>query len=334
MGVQLSGLVQSKEIRLEELQGRKIAIDAYNWLYQFLSSIRQYDGKPLSDSKGRVTSHLSGLFYRTMKLLEVGVRPVYVFDGPSPDFKKAVVEARRNVRQEAMKEWKAALERNDLETAKKYAQRAVELTADTIQESKDLLTAMGVPAIQAPSEGEAFCSIMCQNNDVWAVATQDFDPLLFGAPRLIRNLNITGKRKIRAGWVEVKPELILLEDALNALSINRSQLIMLGILVGTDYNPGGIHGYGPKKALDLVRGKIPEQIMDNIAWEFDISFEEIYDFFEHPPSQEYNIKFGEPDKDTIKKILCDEHDFGEERIDNALKKLYDKKDQSLNKWVS
>ncbi len=335
MGIQLTVLVEGKEITVEDLFDKRIAIDAFNWIYQFLSIIRQPDGEPLKDSKGHVTSHLSGLFYRTMKLLEAGVRPVYVFDGPMPEFKSATAQQRRDVRAEALREWKEALAREDYEAARKHAQRSSAITEEVIEGSKALLGAMGVPAIQAPSEGEALCSLMSRRGDVHATATQDYDSLLFGCPRLIRNLSITGKRKRGDTYITINPELILLDDVLNNLGISQNQLIMLGILVGTDYNPGGVAGYGPKKALELVKEKKTlKNVMAEVPWEFDVPAEDIYDFFRKPLSNEYNIDFKELDEEAVKKILCDGHDFSEERIENAIKKLGEtkKNQKSLSRW--
>lgn len=337
MGVQLTDLLQGQEITFQDMFDKKIAIDAYNWIYQFLSIIRQRDGEPLKDSHDRITSHLSGLFYRTMKMLEAEIKPVYVFDGKPPEFKKHTTEQRRDVRAEAMKEWKQALERKDYEKARKYAQRAVTVTEDIVNDSKELLKAMGIPVIQAPSEGEALASVMTRKGDVHAVATQDYDSLLFGCPKLIRNLSITGKKKRGDSYILINPELIVLEGVLDNLKINQNQLIILGILVGTDYNIGGVTGFGPKKALDLVKEKKTlKNVMKSVVWEFDVPAEQIFDFFKNPPETKYEIAFNPLDEDKIKNILCDEHDFSEERIDNAIKKLEErtKSDQkSLNRWL-
>lgn len=337
MGIQLTELVEGRETTFDELFDKKIAIDAFNWLYQFLSIIRQADGSPLMDSKGRVTSHLSGLYYRSMKLLEAGIKPIYVFDGEPPEFKRQTTEQRRDVRAEAMREWQEALQRKDYEAARKHAQRAVTLTDEIIEQGKELLGAMGVPSIQAPSEGEALGSLMAKKGDVYAVATQDYDSLLFGAPRLVRNLSITGRRKRGSDYVVVNPEMIILKEALETLGINRSQLIVLGMLIGTDYNPGGVSGFGPKRALELVREKKTlAAVLKEISWQFEVSAEEIYNFFRNPEDKSYSIKFKEIDEDKVKKILCDEHDFSEERIESALRKLREaksKEQRSLSKWL-
>lgn len=331
MGVKLSALVSGKEISLKELAGRRVAIDAFNFLYQFLAIIRGADGRPLMDSKGRITSHLSGAFYRTVNLLEAGVKPIYVFDGPPPAFKSAETARRREIREEAKAAYEEALGRGELEEARKQAQRALTLTGEMIDGAKALLSALGVPVIQAPGEGEALAAQMAKAGDAWCVATQDYDSLLFGAPRLVRNLSISGKRKYGRGeYVMVKPELVVLKDVLAGLGLSHDQLIMLAILVGTDYNPGGVHGIGPRKALRIVEGKKSiEEALEGLEWAHEADPKEIFDFFKHPPEASYNIQFGEPDMDRIRKILVVEHDFSEERVDNALERLKPGKQKGL-----
>ncbi|MBI2076010.1 MAG: flap endonuclease-1 [Candidatus Aenigmarchaeota archaeon] len=336
MGVKLTALVEGRAITLDELFDKQIAIDAFNWIYQFLSIIRQKDGQPLQDSQGRVTSHLTGLFYRTLRVMEAGIKPVYVFDGEPPEFKKEVAAKRRDIRAEAVKEWKEALAKGEYAEARKYAMRSSTITDEIIEDCKKLLDAMGVPCVQAPSEGEALCSVMARKNDAYAVATQDYDSLLFGAPRLIRNLSITGKRRRGKDYIDVKPEIIILSEVLEKLDINHDQLIILGILAGTDYDPEGVAGYGPKKALDLVRQKKTlKSVLKEVVWDFSVSAEEIFDFFSNPTESTYTIEFRELDPEAVKKILCDEHDFSVDRIDSALKKLDEEKkagQKSLQKW--
>lgn len=291
MGVQIGELVPRKEIEIENLNGRKIAIDALNAIYQFLSIIRQRDGTPLMDSKGRITSHLSGLFYRTINLMEAGIKPAYVFDGKPPEFKKKELEKRAEAREEAEEKWQEALARGDLEEAKKYAQRASRVNEQLIEDAKKLLELMGIPWVQAPSEGEAQAAYMASKGKVWASASQDYDSLLFGAPRLVRNLTITGRRKLpgKDVYVEVKPELIVLEEVLKELKIDREKLIELAILVGTDYNPGGIKGVGPKKALEIARySKDPLKKYQKMS---DVDLYAIKEFFLNPPvTDDYKLR--------------------------------------------
>ena len=325
MGVQLGDIVLKTKIELEQLSGKIVAIDAMNSLYQFLAIIRQRDGQPLKDSKGRVTSHLSGLFYRTTNLAELGIRPIYVFDGEPPKLKRRTVKERIELRKEAAKEWTAALEAGDVEEARKYAQRAGRLTDEMISGSKKLLDGMGVPWIQAPCEGEAQAAHLVQRGDAWAAGSQDFDSLLFGAPLLVRNLAITGRRKLpgKDVYVEVSPELMELQTTLKELGITREQLVDIGILVGTDYNEG-IKGIGPKKALELVKkhGSMENILRTELADKFEVDPLEVREIFLKPTViGKYKVKWGEPNQDNIKEFLCGEHDFSESRVQGAIDRL-------------
>ncbi|MBI2172828.1 MAG: flap endonuclease-1 [Candidatus Aenigmarchaeota archaeon] len=334
MGIQLTDIIGGEEISIDALLDKKIAVDAYNWLYQFLSIIRQADGEPLKDFKGNITSHLSGLFYRTLKLMEAGIKPVYVFDGKPTELKKETNEKRHDVREEAKEEWKKALEKGDYEAARKYAQRSSTVTQDMVSESKNLLDAMGVPWAQAPNEGEALCSLMCMKGDVYSVASQDYDTLLFGTPRLIRNLSMSGKRKRGNEYVTVNPEMINLKNVLQKLDISREHLIIIGMLIGTDYNPGGVLGYGPKKSLELVKQeKTLEAVLEKVKWNSDADPQEIFDFFMEPKETDYTIEFRPIDEAKIMKILVEEHDFSHERVENAVGKLGIKKQSSLSRWT-
>ncbi|MFN7104969.1 MAG: flap endonuclease-1 [Pyrobaculum sp.] len=315
-----------RELKLENLAGRCVVLDIYNALYQFLSSIRQPDGTPLMDRAGRVTSHLSGLFYRTINLLEAGIRPVYVFDGRPPEFKLLEIERRKKTKEKAVEDAIAALKEGKREEAVKYIKRAVFLTSEMIEEAKRLLTYVGVPWIQAPSEGEAQAAYMARRGHCWAVGSQDYDSLLFGAPRLVRNLATAPKRKVGEEVIELSPELIELDAVLKSLRLkNREQLIDLAILLGTDYNPDGVAGIGPQKALKLVWefGNI-EKILATVLRDayFPVDPREIKNFFLNPPVVDnYNIEIGKPDEKSLHDFLVEEHDFGEERVKKALERL-------------
>jgi flap endonuclease-1 len=335
MGVQISSILPKKEIEITELSGKTVAVDAFLWLHQFLSIIRQPDGTPLKDSKGRVTSHLSGVFYRSAKLLEKNIKLIWVFDGIRPDFKASTTMERRILKEEADRKWKEALEKGDLIEARKAAQAASFLTEEMIEQSKNLLNYMGVSTIQAPSEGEAQCAYLCQKNLVYSTASQDSDSLLFNSPRLLRNLSITGRRKLprQDVYIEVKPELIELERILNELKIKREQLILISLLVGSDYNQG-IKGYGPKKALSLVRKeKTLKNVLKKIEWNCDTPAESIYDFYLNPPVKDVDIEFKPVESDKILKLLVDEHEFSQERIEKVIKTLTEAKQTSLGSWL-
>ncbi|MBR9689277.1 MAG: flap endonuclease-1 [Candidatus Altiarchaeota archaeon] len=316
MGVQIKDIVEWKKISFDRLGGNRVAIDAFNTLYQFITIIRQRDGTPLMDSRGRVTSHLSGMLYRTAKLAENGVKPVYVFDGKPPEFK--LVRAQRDkVKREAEKKLEEAKKTGDDEGVRKYASRAVRLEKHMIDDSKKLLTLLGVPWVQAPSEGEAQAAYMAEKGDVWAAASQDFDSLLFGAPKLIRNMTMSGRRKLpfKNVYVDVYPELLRLDEVIGALGITRKQLICVGLLVGTDFNPGGIKGIGPKTALDLVRKRGCDALND-VKWKAEWpSIETVTRFFLKPPTTDnYELVWKNPDTDKLLDFMVGEHDFSEDRV--------------------
>jgi flap endonuclease-1 len=324
MGVNLSELVPVEQTEFESLGGRKIAIDAYNTLYQFLSIIRdRFTGEPLRNSKGQVTSHLSGLFYRTSRMLEAGITPVFVFDGKPPEFKLRTIEARKHIRAEAEAKWKEALKAGNAEKVRMYAQGATRLTGEMVEQSKRLLELMGVSWVQAPSEGEAQAAHFMRKGLVWAVGSQDWDSLLFGAQRLVRNLTLSGRKKVprREKYVTVKPEIVELDKVLKSTGLTHDQLIILGILVGTDYNPGGVKGVGPKTALKLVREKkILDKVLEGLKWDFETPPEDIFEFFRKPPAEDLDIPKFSPRPDKVRSMLVDEFDFSEERIDSILKK--------------
>ncbi len=331
MGVSELGKLIPSSIRrvvdIKQLQGKTISVDAYNALYQFLASIRQPDGTPLMDSKGRITSHLSGLFYRTINLLEERVWPVYVFDGKPPELKLYEIARRRRQRDDALDMWMKAVERGDKEEARKYARRALFLTDDMVEDAKRLLTCMGVPWVQAPAEGEAQAAYMAKVGAVWAAASQDYDALLFGAPVLVRNITITGRRKVpgRNEYVEVKPEIIELNDVLKALRLrSREQLVDLAILLGTDYNPDGVPDVGPQRALRLIH---EFQSLDKVLNVLRLTAQsadliKIREYFLNPVvTDRFNISFGDVDEKGIIEILVYEHDFNRDRVLKGIERI-------------
>ncbi len=338
MGVDISDLVETKPIALEDLAGRSIAIDAFNTLYQFLSMIRQPDGTPLMDRDGRVTSHLSGLFYRSAALLELGIRPSYVFDGKPPELKKKTIEARKAAKVEAEVEWKRALEEGDLKKALSKATRTAKLDSDMIEESLTLLDAMGIPWIRAPSEGEAQMGHMARKGDVWAGASQDFDAILFGTPTLVRNLTLAGKRRLPSGkTVDVTPQLVTLADVLGTLQVTREQLVDMSILIGTDFNDG-VRGIGPKKSLAIIRkfGRLEEVPKDG-KFSVPEEFLEVRKVFLEPEvSDDYSLRWRVVDPEGVRKILCDRHAFAVDRIDSVLARVTAKTEaraqSSLDSW--
>lgn len=330
MGVNLKDLitpVSRQEIDDLRLLSRKIiALDAYNALYQFLAAIRQPDGTPLMDSRGNITSHLSGLFYRTINLLENGIKPVYVFDGKPPEMKKAELEKRRIRKEKAAEMASDAYSKGLIKEAAKYAVQSIHLTESMVNDAKKLLDAMGIPYVQAISEGEAQAAYMARKNIAWATGSQDYDSLLFGAPRLVRNLTISGRKKLPGKdiYVEIKPELIELEKLLKSLGISREQLIDIAILIGTDYNPDGVEGIGPKTALQLIKTHSSLEkvlrILPNAKFPEDPL--KIREYFLNPPTIDVDkLEWRAPDREAVINILVKEHDFSLDRVENGLARL-------------
>lgn len=331
MGLQIGDIVPRHEVKFEELKGKIIAVDAFNAIYQFLSSIRQPDGTPLMDNKKRITSHFSGLFYRNIALLSEGIKLVYVFDGEYNVLKGKTHEIRENAKLEAKEKYKEAVEEEDVESMGKYARGFARLTKEMISESKELLEAMGIAVIQAPGEGEMQCTALVKDGEAYAVGSQDYDSLVVGG-RLIQNLTLARQRKTRSGAIYIAPELIEYEKVLNSLGVDADQLISLAVLVGTDFNPGGVKGIGPKKALALVREKkYPVAIFRALEGKLDFDWKEVFEIFKKPNIKHIKISFPKLDRDKVKKILVEEHDFSLERVEKHLNKLGEIKKQSAQR---
>ena len=334
MGVDLGKIVSRKEIKFEDLKGKIVGVDAFNALYQFLSSIRGADGSLLQDSKGNITSHLQGLFSRTLNLMGKGIKLVYVFDGESPELKFEEKEARQARKAEAKSKYEEAVDDEDISLMNKFSKQFVRLEGGMIEESKRLLKAMGIPVVQAKSEAEGQIAYMCRNKDLDYAASQDYDSLLFGAPKLIRNLTLSQKRKISGGkTIFTFLEYIELNKVLEELGINQEQLIVLGILCGTDFNVGGVKGIGPKKGLKLLKeNKDYDKMFSELNVDFD--WKEVYNIFAKlPVNKNYNLKWEEIDEKELKKVLVLDHDFNEERIQSSLDKYYSETKSKLQKGL-
>ncbi len=338
MGLQIGDIITKKEIEFKDLKGKIIAVDAFNAIYQFLTTIRQPDGTPLKDSKGNITSHLSGLFYRNMNLIHEGVKLVYVFDGEPPELKNRTIENRKETKDEMKEKYNKAVSEEDIEGMGKYARGFVYLDEQKINESKELLSAMGIAIIQAPSEGEAQASYLANQSIVYAVASQDYDCLMFKAPLLIQNLSLARKRKTISGFKEVSPQIIELKEMLKELEINQEQLICIGILCGTDYNPGGVKGLGPKKSLKIVKEfktkeKIFQAIENNKKYVLDFDYKVIFKEIESPiVDKKAKIDFPKINKEKIREIML-KYEFSEERINSQLEKLDKIKSQAEQKTL-
>ena len=339
MGLDLKPLITSTPFSLAELSGKVVAIDAFNTIYQFLATIRGPSGEPLTNGRGEVTSHLTGLFYRNVNLLMENVKPVYVFDGKMHPLKVQEIERRFQVKQEAMAQYNHAIEEGRMDDAVKYGKRTSVLTGPMVEESKRVLSVLGIPFVQAPSDGEAAAAHLTKIDLAYASASQDYDSVLFGARRLVRNLAVTGRRKVpnKNAYVDVEPELYEHDKVLKETGLTPEQLVDVGILIGTDFNPGGFAGIGPKTAIKLIKahGRLEnvEKVKHLLA---DVPYQEIRDIFLKPEVPKVDkVEFGPVDREKVLDFLCVEKSFSTDRVAGTLDRLQkanDTRSQSLEKW--
>jgi flap endonuclease-1 len=337
LGVNLTPIVEKRVVTLEDLRGRSFAVDGFVVLHQFLALVRARDGQSLMDAQGRTTSHLVGLAFRTTRLVaDYGMRLVFVFDGRPPQLKRAEVEKRREIREKFEEEYREAVAAGDYKAAMAKAVMTGRLTGEGIADAKRLLDLLGIPWVQAPSEGEAQAAYMAARGDVWASNSQDYDSLLFGTPRLVRYITIQGEE-----WLPSKgrarrlhPEIIELEAMLNTLQLSRGQLIDLGILIGTDFNPG-IRGIGPKTALKLLRkhGRLedlPAEIRDQLTPDIG-AIRELY--LNPPATDNYTLDEKPVQEEELIRFLCDERSFSRERVETMITRMRKARGQrSLRDW--
>jgi flap endonuclease-1 len=341
MGLDLKPIIEPSSITISELANKVVAVDAYNTIYQFLATIRGQTGELLTNAQGDITSHLSGLFYRNIHLLTENVKLVYIFDGKPNPLKLKEIERRHKIKEEASERYHQAITEGRFEDARKYSQATSVLTDKMVEESKKILTFLGIPFVQAPSEGEAAAAYMTKQGIAFSCASQDYDSILFGSNRLIRNLTISGKRKVpnRKMYVEIEPEIIEHQQVLDQTKLTHEQLVDVGILIGTDFNPEGFAGIGPKTALKLIReyGKLEniEKIKDSLSC---IQYQKIRDIFLKPEAPNVdNIQFDEADYTSIVDFLCIEKNFSADRVTGAIEKLKKSlanRNQSLERWFA
>ena len=340
MGFNLSPLVVKRQLTLDDLRGRSLAVDANNMLYQFLALIRMRDGRPFTDSKGHVTSHLLGLLLRTTRLIaDYDIRPVFVFDGRPPQLKMRTLEIRREYREKARKAWETALSRGDYSTAWSKAVTMNSLTQPMQDDAKKVLTMLGVPYVQAPQEAEAQAAHMAIRGDVWAANSRDYDSVLFGSPRLVRYVTISGQEFLPSKGIArpLIPELIELQKLLTSLEITREQLVDLAILVGTDFN-SGIKGVGPKTALKLIKAHgTLEGLPERYKSELPENLRELREIFLKPViTHEYEIRFKGLDEDALRQFLCGERSFSRDKVELAIQRMrefYARERSSLKPWL-
>ncbi|KAJ6650146.1 Flap endonuclease 1, partial [Pseudolycoriella hygida] len=310
-----------KENEIKNYFGRKIAIDASMCLYQFLIAVRA-EGAQLTSVEGETTSHLMGTFYRTIRLLEHGIKPIYVFDGKPPDMKAGELTKRAERREEAQKQLDKAVEAGDAADMEKFNRRLVRVTKQHNEEAKELLKLMGVPYINAPCEAEAQCAAMVKTGKVFATATEDMDALTFGTTTLLRHLTSSEARKLPVQEFSY-------EKVLKGLEFTKEQFIDFCILLGCDYCDS-IRGVGPKRALELItQYKSIEKILENIdKKKYQIpenwNYENARELFLNPEvldPETIELKWTDPDEEGLVAFLCGDRQFNEDRVRNGAKKI-------------
>jgi len=341
LGVNLTPIIVKNKIQLTDLMGKALAVDANNVLHQFLALIRTRNTSPLRGPNGTVTSHLVGLLYRTCHLIsKYHLNLIFVFDGKPPFLKKREIEKRRKLREKAIAEWQEALKEGDYAKAFSKAVMTGILTSEMIDDAKTLLKLLGIPWVQAPAEAEAQAAYLTKRGDVWASSSRDYDSLLFGTPRLIRYLTITGKEFLPSKGISrpLEPELIILEEFLSKINITHEQLIDLAILIGTDFNEG-IKGIGPKRALNLIRkhGRI-EGLPNEIREKVPTDYEEIRKIFLEPKvTDEYSVRYGPLMENELYEFLCVRKGFSESRVKRTIETLKSAWEQMqqprLERWI-
>ncbi|KAJ1919480.1 Elongation of fatty acids protein 2 [Mycoemilia scoparia] len=301
--------------------GRKVAIDASMSIYQFLIAVRGQDGQNLTNEAGETTSHLIGMFYRTIRMVENGIKPVYVFDGKPPLLKSGELAKRLDRRVEAEKNLEAAKEAGDTELIDKMTRRTVRVSKEHNEECKRLLELMGIPIVNAPCEAEAQCAALAKSGKVWAAASEDMDTLCFGTPILLRHLTFSEARKMPIDEFH-------LDKVLDGLGLSQDEFIDLCIMLGCDYT-GTIKGVGPKTATSLIqKHKTIEQVIKNLKESQTVpeewNYAEVRKLFTHPevldPS-EVDLKWSPPNEEGLRQFLVDEKGFNEDRIAKGIEKL-------------
>ncbi|KAI4091763.1 MAG: hypothetical protein LQ344_003867 [Seirophora lacunosa] len=333
MGIkQLSQVIQEHApgaIKTGEIKnhfGRKVAIDASMSIYSFLVAVRS-DGQQLMNESGETTSHLMGMFYRTLRIVDNGIKPLYVFDGAPPKLKSGELAKRFARKAEASEQHEEAKETGTAEEVEKFSRRTVKVTREHNNECKKLLELMGIPYIVAPTEAEAQCAVLAQAGKVYAAASEDMDTLCFNAPILLRHLTFSEQRK------EPIQEYHL-DSVLKGLGMERKQFIDLCILLGCDYvDP--IPKIGPASALKLIRDygtleAVVEHIKNDTKKRYTIPddwpFEDARELFLNPDvrqadHEDCDFQWKAPDVDGLVKFLVTEKGFSEDRVRSAAARL-------------
>ena len=336
MGTAIKDLLIRKEVDISSLKNKTFGFDGYNIIYQFLTTIRDIDGNYLTNSKGKITSHLIGLYHRLTKIMQNDINVFFVFDGKPLELKGKTLEKRKNIKIEAEKKTQEAIDIGDFERASNLKRRTAKITQEMVEDTKILLEKLGIQYITAKSDGEAQASVMNSKGLIDGVVSQDLDCLLFGVKNLYRNLTFGERKKVpnKDYYVKVKPEKINLEETLEHLKIDRKKLIWIGILIGTDFNEKIPH-IGPKTAYKLVKKYDSlEDILESLNYTPNFNINEIENIFLNPPYKEITKEQIMPKKidyDGLSNYLIEELEFNKEKTEKSIlqlkKNIYEKRKQ-------
>jgi len=317
-----------KPILITDYSNKKIAIDTSIILYQSVITIRN-SGNDLINKEGELSSHILGLFNKTIELLENKISPLYVFDGKPPDIKKEILNARKQVRKKALEKLSMA---TDEKTKIKYLKKAVNITKNHNEQCREMLNYMGIPYINADEEADKTLAYLCKNKMADGVLSEDMDILTLGSPILLRNLLSS-----RNGPLEIN-----LENILNSLNLTMEQFIDLCILFGCDYckpiindkNPNIIYDiYHETKSIEKTKDKLLELgYIINETNNYDVIKKYLINISN---SKINNIEMKRPDMKKLGKLLIEKYDLDKNRIISKLKRLknihpnYEKKNNNI-----
>jgi len=315
-----------REGEIKQHFGRKVAIDASMSIYSFLIAVRS-DGQQLMNDAGETTSHLMGMFYRTLRMVDAGIKPLYVFDGKPPKLKSGELAKRFQRKQEAQEDLEEAKETGTAEDVEKFSRRTVRVTREHNAECQRLLKLMGIPYIIAPTEAEAQCAVLARAGKVYAAASEDMDTLCFNTPILLRHLTFAEQRKEPIQEIHT-------DKVLEGLNMDRKQFVDLCILLGCDYlDP--IPKIGPSTALKLIREhgsleKVVEFIQNDPKKRYTIPedwpYQDARELFFNPDVRqaddpECDFKWEKPDVEGLVQFLVKEKGFSEDRVRNGAQRL-------------
>ena len=335
MGVKIQDLIIRTPLEISQLAGKTMAIDGPNIIFSLFSfsyKNQQFDlTNTMTDRTQRVISHLYGLLYRVNFFYHKKILPLFCFDGRVSDLKRMITKDQLQDFRVTRQWYQEAMAQGNLKRAREIALGKEFLWSNIIDESKQLLNALGVPYIDSPASAESQCAYLVNSQIVQYANSQDFDSLLFGCPRTIQNLSKSLKRKVQGKWIytKVTPYLVDLHSILQTLQLDQFQLVDLALLIGTDYN-SGVKNIGPKTALFLIKKYHSlEEFMRSEKQKYDFSHltQEIIDrvrkIFLFPDVLETigSLQWELPNKGKVIELLCEDHRLNKERVENNLKKV-------------